>query len=335
MRISSIFLTLLLLFLVNFVHASGTSTGTSTVGTQTDIPKIISCNIIPYNIVMNAGDSITVFAESVDETGTVTEYQDGFNSNIGNVSHNLFTSSKAGKGVISIICGGVIASTEVTVLPAEPQHITITALKTLEYGKKYQSENLFQYQVFDKFDNDIPIASSSIKSIIKKNTIGNLLGRLISSGESFNSPYVAILRPVLVGGYIVENGQVLFFERGTYTITVQYGNIIGTKEFTVEFAEPYKNIEAWKDYNMGELSLDNRFITITYGIGDEPILKIVPLTGDIYDNFYSNGLMCKLYAICYGHYEILRIRQDMIEANSKKAINKAFLMLIAPKTEAK
>jgi len=134
---------------------------------------------------------------------------------------------------------------------------------------------------------------------------------------------------VLIGGYVSEAGQILFFERGSYTVAAKYGDITDTKEFIVKLDEPYADIEAWEDYHMGQLDLDNRWVSIQFDINGG-INKVIPLRGDVYDRFYDNGLMCKFYAICYGHYEILQMRQEMLEMNSKKAINKAFMSLIAP-----
>lgn len=307
---------------------TGTQTGTST---DPDMPHVIFIDISPKNIIFTAGNSIRIMADAIYDTGKVVAIKDGFSCNKGDIkSDGLFTSSQAGKAVISIGYSGAYASIEVTVLPATPQRIQINPPASLEYGKKYPMEGLFSYQVSDRYDNEIEIDKALIKTTIKKNAAGNLLSRLIAAGGSgVQSPYVAMLRPVLISGYVSEAGEMLFFERGTYTIIAKYEGLMDTKEFAVEFSEPYKNIEAWKDYHMGELNLDNRVVVIDYDINGG-IKKVICLQGDIYDRFYDNGLMCKFYAICYGHYEILATRQEMLEMSSKKVINKAFMGLIAP-----
>ena len=324
MKIKAFFLAILMLSLSHFVYAA--VSGTSTIGTQTT-NDIVSISIVPTDDVINAGESIQFVAIAIDNEGIKKNVT--YSVSDGSItSDGILTVTKAGKTFITARQGDVSAVATITVLPATPHHINIASSPTFVYGDKYTADGLFTYQVFDKYDNEIVVDQTLVKATIKKNTMGNLLGRLINSdGSNINSPYIAIIRPVLISGYISEAGQILFFERGTYTITVKYGDIVGTKEFAVIFREPYTDIKAWQDYHMGKLNLDTRIITIQYDINGG-ILKVIPLQGKVYDDFYNQGLMCKFYAICEGHYHILGIRQELIEQNSKKIINKAFMMLI-------
>ncbi|MFA4871410.1 MAG: hypothetical protein WC623_24640, partial [Pedobacter sp.] len=226
--------------------------------------------------------------------------------------------------------GEVSAVAMVTVLPAAPHHIVVDAPDTFIYGDKYLSDGLASYQILDQYNNEIIPDQSLVKTTIKKNTMGNMLGRLVNAGGSgLSAQYTAMLRPVLIGGYISEAGQVLFFERGTYTITVKYGDIMGTKEFTVIFREPYQNVVAWADYHMGNVSIDNKTVEIQYDILGQGFC-VIPLQGDVYTMFDAPGLMCKFFAICKGHYRILEYRQELIEKDKLKTIHKIFIGLIQP-----
>lgn len=337
MKNNTFFLAFLFLLLCGTVQsATVTTTGTSTIGTQTitPLPKTTAITISPTDTVMSAGESIQFVVSAIDENGNQSKfYYSTSGSGRSITPEGIFTAKTAGRAVISAIGNGMSATAEVTVVPATPAKIIID-VPAMVYGQIYQMEGLIPYQVLDSYDNEIVVDQEKAKSTIKKNTYGNLLGRLISSGGSANSPYVQALKPVLVNGYVFEKGEIMFFERGTYTVIVEYGDVIGTKEFAVNFKAEYADIEAWADYHMGQVNLDNRFVTIRYDIG-EGIDTVIPLRGDIYDRFYDNGLMCKFFAICYGHYEILSIRQELLESYSKKAINKVFLGLIQPKVGGK
>lgn len=329
------FLTTFFLLLCSTVHSetvtttAGMSTvGTSTIGTQTSTPKTTDISISPTDIVVSAGESIQFTVLAIDEKGNPSTFY--YSTSGGSISsEGVFTATKAGTVIISVIGNGMLATAKVIVVPAVPAKLAVQ-VPDIVYGQIYQLAGLIPYQVLDAYDNEIVVDQESAKSTIKKNTSGNLLGRLISSGGSANSPYVQTLKPVLVNGYVFEQGNIIFFERGTYTVTVKYGDVIGTKEFAVNFKDEYRDVEAWVDYHMGIVDLDNRFVTIKYDIG-EGIEKVIPLRGDTYDKFYDAGLICKFFAICYGHYEILSIRQALLESYSKKVINKAFMGLIQPK----
>lgn len=298
-------------------------------GTRSTIPEmpyIVGIEITPTDVVISAGDSIQFQAESVYNTGKRVPIPDGFVCDSGTITINgLFTSSLAGEAVISIN-NNTSPHVIVTVLPATPHRLTIIMPDSFDYGNIYPIEGLIAYKLFDVYNNEISLNRSIATYKITKNQPGILIQQMSGNAPS---PMMMALAPIIKAGYIAEDGKLLFFERGSYTVTAKLNNITATKVIDVGFESPYQNVIAWKDYRITGIDFDKGLVTVDYQMG-EIKTAILPISNAWKESFYGNSLLDKFKIICWGHYAILSKRAEIVIEDNNDKMNKLLQQMLLP-----
>lgn len=310
---------------------SGTTTGTiSTIGTISvpSIPYVTRVDVTPKNISIAAGDEIRVYAEAIYNNGNIVDITNKLQTTIGTITNGILHSSLAGSGKISIYCDGITSFSEITVLPASLSKVTILMPDSFDYGSTYPVAGLVKYDVFDKYDNPITdFDQSKITYKITKNQPGILMAQLpaVLPASLMMRAFISII----TCGYVVEKGQILFFERGLYTVTASTKGCEPTsKIINVGFSEPFTSVEAWKDYSIKEIDLTKKKITVGFTIGTELIEETYDIPTQWTDKFYGASMLDKMQVICYGHYLLLNGRAETIKGLKRKQLNQLLKMMI-------
>jgi hypothetical protein len=145
-------------------------------------------NIIPKEIVIKAGESVAVDAKGFDKYGNELEIEPTWYSPVGEISGNIFTAqATVGKGVVNAIYKGVIGIANVTIVPAELDHIIISPdYIEIMIGRTIE----FSASGFDKFNNTVSIKPNWYSNIGVMN--GSTLTAQNQPGEGFVSAVVLL-----------------------------------------------------------------------------------------------------------------------------------------------
>ncbi len=304
------------------VLATQTATGSETILAPSYVAHV---EISPSDAVINAGDSISFFATAYYNTGETRDMSDGFVCDLGIFTSNNFSSQVAGRASITIDCNGVTGQAFVSVLPAPPHKLTIKMADTFDYGYLYPLASLVDYSLYDKYGNPTEFDKSKCLYQIQKNSKG-ILGQQLGGGVTTN-PILKALAPIIKAGYIADKDNILFFERGNYTVTANYNGIVGIKNIDVDFASPYQNVEAWKDYRIVKIDFEKSVIEAGYSVMPNDTEEIrVPQ--HFLEKFYEGSFIDKFQTICLGHYLILQKRTEIIKEANRQQMNGLLRLLL-------
>ena len=300
--------------------------GTQTITEPVEMkPYIVRVDISPTDAVINAGDSMSFFATAYYNTGKTIEVISGFVCDLGTFSGSSYSSFVAGRANITLDCNGVTGQASVSVLPAPPHKLTIDMADTFDYGSAYPTAKLLDYSLYDKYDNPIDMNKKKATHHIQKNTLG-ILGQQLGSGVATN-PILKALAPIIKTGYIADGDNILFFERGSYTVTAKYGDIVGTKIITIDFSQPYQGVTAWADYRISKIDFDRSIIDVAYSVMPANIERI-QVPEHLMDKFYEGSFIDKFQVICWGHYLILQRRAEVIKEANRQQMNGLLKLLL-------
>jgi len=295
------------------------SSGTITIGTETIpiIPYIIGITITPSFATITAGDSMSLFVDAIYSTGEIFELSNlSFSCDNGTITNGIFSSHTAGRATIAVSYAGVTGQAFITVLPAVFSKIEIDMSDTFDYGQIYPISGLIEYKTYDKYDNSTK-PKGVIDYTIKKNENGILLKQLSTSSPSGT---IRMLALIIKSGYVIEDGNILFFERGNYTVTAKSDDVTTTKQINVEFSSPFTSIEAWKDYKIDRIDLEKMELTVSY-LFDVPVSKTINIPTQWANDFYGDSRLKQMRILCYGHYLILQNRAEAMKELKRKQMN--------------
>lgn len=307
------------------VTITASSTGGIATVTIPSKPYIIRVDISPPDAVINAGDSMSFFATLYYNTGKTADIASGFVCDLGTFTSNIFSSSRVGRASITLDCNGVTGQALISVLPAPPHRLKIDMVDTFDYGYIYPLVGLVNYSLYDKYDNLIELDKSKVSHQIQKNSRG-ILGMQLGAGAATN-PILKAIAPIIKTGYVADGNNIMFFERGSYTVTANYGNVVATKVVDVDFAAPFSDVEAWKDYRINRIDFEKATIEIVYAVMPDKV-ETIQIPDHFLNKFYEGSFMDKFQVICTGHYLVLQRRAEVIKEANRLQMNGLLRLLL-------
>lgn len=303
------------------IISTQTTVGTQTTGTTTTtatpapprIPQIVAIEILVDKKEIKAGESIILSTREVWDNGTsLTSAGKDYIASGGAIVDNIFRATQAGEYEIKTTAAEYQSSVKVKVLPGDQVSLEIRVKESVVYGRQYAGiDNLFVYAGSDEYGNQ---TTTKPFFVINRNEPGVICSWLNGTDRTGMSQ---MLRPGMIAD---SNGNILFYECGTFTVKTTYGST----EFIVSLDKEFQGVEPWGDYKLKDFETGVVIVRFFDSFDREIIIP------SDWEAMIKNGsFFQKLQAISWFHYRVLRVRAE----EKNRIAGEQFIGLIRQKLE--
>lgn len=304
-----------LLITTDIVHATfveveeipSTGTETMTIGTES-IPYIDSIVLSSSTNLLKAGNIATFTTQVFLSTGVESfDCKKEYNCKLGSITVNgEYTAIKAGADTIQVIVdNNRIATVEVIVIPNDMKNIALQIQESpVIYGKVYD-KNLFTVKGYDLWGNEIVI--DKLQYLVAKKEGKSRLSERVKTSSSQ-------LMQIIENGVIFYDNQILFFDVGTYEITVVVNEKLQSIFTFNSIFGKYATVIAWEDYHLKKMNFDTGRYEVQYTFTEFPAITVESIINpEKLIQFKEGNYLQKLKVLTDTHYEILSKRQELFE----------------------
>lgn len=327
------------IFLIFFLWSIGLCISNNTICTATDTTDTIglptnsnlstssSTLISPYITEVIFDDTISVKAgETIQLKPLNIIWSDGINRDVSILwsgqyvnPEGYFSATQTGIYSVTINIAGIKKVLQIQVKPAEISQLQLFMQENPIYGRIYNKNKLFIYKGYDKYGNSISINPTDVKNIITFNGTGTIA---LWVGTTKNE---TIDKIIYAGNIQSKDDEILFFEKGTFTIKSQLGSLTSISKVFVNFDERYKNITPWQDYHLANIDFDKHLVEVEFEVDSIKIPYSFSLFSEWINRFNQPNFINKLQVICWIHYKILEIREQVIQKQISVMFNELIL----------